>query len=129
MGNLLPQRLLKQKLQSLTHIASTKAFKSHGERDPGGTALAELTQRPWHSTGMSPSASFPGWLHRWGQFPHARAPLSPPECRELVLQAALPILQELIQAGEEEEACIELLSSILEVLYQAQKVNQESAGQ
>lgn len=43
-----------------------------------------------------------------------------------MLQAALPILQELIQAGEEEDACIQLLSSILEVLYQAQKVNQES---
>ncbi|CAN8207869.1 unnamed protein product [Coccothraustes coccothraustes] len=71
-GNLLPQRLLKQKLQSLTDIASSKAFQCH-------------------------------------------------ECRELVLQAALPILQELIQAGEEEDACIELLSSILEVLYQAQK--------
>ncbi|KFW85434.1 Dedicator of cytokinesis protein 2, partial [Manacus vitellinus] len=72
-GNLPPQRLLKQKLQSLTHIASSRVFQSH-------------------------------------------------ECRELVLQAALPILQELIQAGEEEDACIELLSSILEVLYQAQKV-------
>ncbi|XP_050829832.1 dedicator of cytokinesis protein 2-like isoform X1 [Serinus canaria] len=71
-GNLLPQRLLKQKLQSLTDIANSKAFQCH-------------------------------------------------ECRELVLQAALPILQELIQAGEEEDACIELLSSILEVLYQAQK--------
>ncbi|XP_063257401.1 dedicator of cytokinesis protein 2-like [Prinia subflava] len=71
-GNLLPQRLLKQKLQSLTHISSSRAFQSH-------------------------------------------------ECRELVLQTALPILQELIQAGEEEESCIELLSSILEVLYQAQK--------
>uniref|UniRef100_A0A8C3DX06 Uncharacterized protein n=1 Tax=Corvus moneduloides TaxID=1196302 RepID=A0A8C3DX06_CORMO len=67
------------------------------------------------------SASCLGWLHRGGQFPHPCAPLSPPECRELVLQAALPILQELIQAGEEEDACIELLSSILEVLYQAQK--------
>uniref|UniRef100_A0A803VZ75 Dedicator of cytokinesis 2 n=1 Tax=Ficedula albicollis TaxID=59894 RepID=A0A803VZ75_FICAL len=63
-----------------------------------------------------------------GQFPHACAPLSPPACRELVLQVALPVLQELIQAGEEEDACIELLSSILEVLYQAQKVNQESTG-
>lgn len=122
-GNLLPQRLLKQKLQSLTHIASTKAFRSHGERGPGGTA--ELTQ----SMGMSPFASCLAWLHGWGRFPHARAPLSPPECRELVLQAALPVLQELIQAGEEEEACIELLSSILEVLYQAQKVNQELTGQ
>ncbi|KAM3672590.1 dedicator of cytokinesis protein 2-like [Ammospiza maritima maritima] len=71
-GNLQPQRLLKQKLQCLTDIASSKAFQCH-------------------------------------------------ECRELVLQAALPILQELIQAGEEEDACIELLSSILEVLYQAQK--------
>ncbi|KAM7021291.1 dedicator of cytokinesis protein 2-like [Passerculus sandwichensis] len=71
-GNLQPQRLLKQKLQCLTDIASSKAFQCH-------------------------------------------------ECRELVLQAALPILQELIQAGEEEDACIDLLSSILEVLYQAQK--------
>lgn len=35
-GNLLPQRLLKQKLQSLTHIASSKAFQSHGERGHGG---------------------------------------------------------------------------------------------
>ncbi|OWK56749.1 Dedicator of cytokinesis protein 2 [Lonchura striata] len=71
-GNLLPQRLLKQKLQSLRGIASSRAFQCH-------------------------------------------------ECRELVLQAALPILQELIQAGEEEDACIELLSSILEVLDQTQK--------
>ncbi|NWT06378.1 DOCK2 protein, partial [Mionectes macconnelli] len=39
--------------------------------------------------------------------------------------AALPILRELIQAGEEEDACIELLSSILEVLYQAQKSAEE----
>ncbi|NXK42830.1 DOCK2 protein, partial [Piprites chloris] len=38
---------------------------------------------------------------------------------------ALPILRELIQAGEEEDACIELLSSILEVLYQAQKSAEE----
>ncbi|NXP20328.1 DOCK2 protein, partial [Scytalopus superciliaris] len=38
---------------------------------------------------------------------------------------ALPILKELIQAGEEEDACIELLSSILEVLYQAQKSAEE----
>lgn len=53
-GNLLPQRLVKQKLQSLTHIASSKAFQSHGERGPGGTALAELTQRPWHRMGMNP---------------------------------------------------------------------------
>ncbi|NXP51476.1 DOCK2 protein, partial [Heliornis fulica] len=33
----------------------------------------------------------------------------------------VPILQELIQSGEEEDACIELLSNILEVLYKAQK--------
>ncbi|NXD71584.1 DOCK2 protein, partial [Eolophus roseicapillus] len=37
--------------------------------------------------------------------------------------AAVPLLQDLVEKGEEEEACIELLSSILEVLYQAQKVN------
>uniref|UniRef100_A0A8C4V3W1 Dedicator of cytokinesis 2 n=1 Tax=Falco tinnunculus TaxID=100819 RepID=A0A8C4V3W1_FALTI len=49
--------------------------------------------------------------------------LAPPECRELLLQMAVPILQELIEKGEEEGACIELLSNILEVLYKAQKVN------
>ncbi|NXJ57099.1 DOCK2 protein, partial [Spizaetus tyrannus] len=38
---------------------------------------------------------------------------------------AVPILQELIERGEEEDACIELLSNILEVLYKAQK---HSAG-
>ncbi|NXJ99781.1 DOCK2 protein, partial [Corythaixoides concolor] len=36
---------------------------------------------------------------------------------------AVPILRELIEKGEEEDACIDLLSTILEVLYQAQKVN------
>lgn len=30
-GNLLPQRLLKQKLQSLTNIINTKVFQSYGE--------------------------------------------------------------------------------------------------
>uniref|UniRef100_A0A8C3U446 Dedicator of cytokinesis 2 n=1 Tax=Catharus ustulatus TaxID=91951 RepID=A0A8C3U446_CATUS len=68
----------------------------------------------------------PGVAPHVGTIPSFLCPLSPPECRELVLEVALPILQELIQAGEEEDACIELLSSILEVLYQAQKVNQES---
>ncbi|KAI6069802.1 Dedicator of cytokinesis protein 2-like protein [Aix galericulata] len=72
-GNLLPQRLLKQKLQSLTNIINTKVFQSY-------------------------------------------------ECRELLLHTAVPILQELIEKGEEEDACIELLSNILEVLYKAQKV-------
>uniref|UniRef100_A0A8D0F1T4 C2 DOCK-type domain-containing protein n=1 Tax=Strix occidentalis caurina TaxID=311401 RepID=A0A8D0F1T4_STROC len=48
---------------------------------------------------------------------------APTECRELLLQTAVPILQELIEKGEEEDACIELLSNILEVLYKAQKVN------
>ncbi|KFO74130.1 Dedicator of cytokinesis protein 2, partial [Cuculus canorus] len=72
-GNLPPQRLLKQKLQSLTDIVNSKAFQSY-------------------------------------------------ECRELLLQTAVPTLQELIQRGEEEDVCIELLSNILEVLYKAQKV-------
>lgn len=45
-----------------------------------------------------------------------------PECRELLLQTVVPVLRELIERGEEEDACIELLSSILEVLYRAQKV-------
>uniref|UniRef100_A0A8C3KG42 Dedicator of cytokinesis protein 2 n=1 Tax=Calidris pygmaea TaxID=425635 RepID=A0A8C3KG42_9CHAR len=53
-----------------------------------------------------------------------RASLSAPtECRELLLQTAVPILQELIEKGEEEDASIELLSNILEVLYKTQKVN------
>lgn len=30
-GNLLPQRLLKQKLQSLTNIINSKVFQSYGE--------------------------------------------------------------------------------------------------
>ncbi|GAB0187844.1 dedicator of cytokinesis protein 2-like [Grus japonensis] len=72
-GNLPPQRLLKQKLQSLTDIVNSKIFQCY-------------------------------------------------ECRELLLQTAVPILQELIEKGEEEDACIELLSNILEVLYKAQKV-------
>uniref|UniRef100_A0A8C8AQA0 Dedicator of cytokinesis 2 n=1 Tax=Otus sunia TaxID=257818 RepID=A0A8C8AQA0_9STRI len=46
---------------------------------------------------------------------------APTECRELLLQTVVPILQELIEKGEEEDACIELLSNILEVLYKAQK--------
>eukprot|EP00075_Anas_platyrhynchos_P022460 XP_027311713.1 dedicator of cytokinesis protein 2-like [Anas platyrhynchos] len=75
-GNLLPQRLLKQKLQSLTNIINTKVFQSY-------------------------------------------------ECRELLLHTAVPILQELIEKGEEEDACIELLSNILEVLYKAQKRAEE----
>lgn len=40
----------------------------------------------------------------------------------MLLRTAVPILQELIEKGEEEDACIELLSNILEVLYKAQKV-------
>ncbi|PKK17452.1 hypothetical protein A306_00000107, partial [Columba livia] len=72
-GNLPPQRLLKQKLQSLRDIVTSKVFQSY-------------------------------------------------ECRELLLQTVVPVLRELIERGEEEDACIELLSSILEVLYRAQKV-------
>ncbi|XP_064916111.1 dedicator of cytokinesis protein 2-like isoform X3 [Columba livia] len=71
-GNLPPQRLLKQKLQSLRDIVTSKVFQSY-------------------------------------------------ECRELLLQTVVPVLRELIERGEEEDACIELLSSILEVLYRAQK--------
>uniref|UniRef100_A0A8D0F1Q2 Dedicator of cytokinesis 2 n=1 Tax=Strix occidentalis caurina TaxID=311401 RepID=A0A8D0F1Q2_STROC len=52
---------------------------------------------------------------------------APTECRELLLQTAVPILQELIEKGEEEDACIELLSNILEVLYKAQKPRPRSA--
>ncbi|XP_049688052.1 dedicator of cytokinesis protein 2-like isoform X4 [Accipiter gentilis] len=79
-GNLPPQRLLKQKLQSLTNIVNSKIFQSY-------------------------------------------------ECRELLLQTAVPILQELIEKGEEEDACIELLSNILEVLYKAQKRAEELRAQ
>ncbi|KAM6132363.1 LOW QUALITY PROTEIN: dedicator of cytokinesis protein 2-like [Pterocles gutturalis] len=71
-GNLPPQRLLKQKLQSLTDIVNTNVFQSY-------------------------------------------------ECRELLLQTAVPVLWDLIESREEEDACIELLSTILEVLYRAQK--------
>lgn len=35
----------------------------------------------------------------------------------------VPTLRGLIEKGEEEDACVELLSTILEVLYKAQKVN------
>ncbi|XP_069712798.1 dedicator of cytokinesis protein 2-like isoform X2 [Phaenicophaeus curvirostris] len=79
-GNLPPQRLLKQKLQSLTDIVNSKAFQSY-------------------------------------------------ECRELLLQTVVPTLQELIQRGEEEDACIEVLSNILEVLYTAQKRAEELQAQ
>ncbi|KAM9027371.1 dedicator of cytokinesis protein 2-like isoform 3-T3 [Ara ararauna] len=79
-GNLPPQRLLRQKLQSLSDIVHSKAFQSY-------------------------------------------------ECRELLLQAAVPLLQDLVEKGEEEEACIELLSSILEVLYEAQKRAEELEAQ
>ncbi|KAM9236926.1 dedicator of cytokinesis protein 2-like [Leptosomus discolor] len=79
-GNLPPQRLLRQKLQSLTDIVNSKVFQSY-------------------------------------------------ECRELLLQTVVPILQELIERGEEEDACIELLSNILEVLYKAQKRAEELRAQ
>uniref|UniRef100_A0A8C3MEM7 Uncharacterized protein n=1 Tax=Geospiza parvula TaxID=87175 RepID=A0A8C3MEM7_GEOPR len=94
----------------------------------GGSIAGDNSLIPRVAPQLGTIPSYPGWLHSWGQFPHACVPLCPPECRELVLQAALPILQELIQAGEEEDACIELLSSILEVLYQAQKCNTEPSG-
>lgn len=45
------------------------------------------------------------------------------ECRELLLHTAVPILEEMIKMGEEEEACIDLLSNTLEVLYKAEKVD------
>ncbi|XP_059577139.1 dedicator of cytokinesis protein 2 [Alligator mississippiensis] len=75
-GNLPPQRLLKQKLQSLTDIVNSKIFQSY-------------------------------------------------ECRELLLHTAVPILEEMIKMGEEEEACIDLLSNTLEVLYKAEKRAEE----
>nr|XP_025974743.1 dedicator of cytokinesis protein 2-like [Dromaius novaehollandiae] len=78
-GNLPPQRLLKQKLQSLTDIVNSKVFQAY-------------------------------------------------ECRETLLQTAVPILRELIEKGEEEDACIELLSNVLEVLYRAQKRAEEQSG-
>ncbi|XP_015705676.1 dedicator of cytokinesis protein 2-like [Coturnix japonica] len=75
-GNLQPQRLLRQKLQSLTDIVNSKVFQSY-------------------------------------------------ECRDLLLRMAVPLLQDLIERGEEEDACVELLSTILEVLYVAQKRAEE----
>ncbi|XP_078264532.1 dedicator of cytokinesis protein 2-like [Rhinoraja longicauda] len=66
--SLLPDRLMKHKLQSMTAIVGTQLF----ERE---------------------------------------------ECRAILLPPMTTVLKELIQKGEEEEACVELLSSILEVLY------------
>ncbi|XP_055487185.1 dedicator of cytokinesis protein 2-like [Leucoraja erinacea] len=63
-----PDRLMKQKLQSMTAIVGTQLFKME-------------------------------------------------ECRDILLSVMTTTLMELIHKGEEEEACVELLSSILEVLY------------
>ncbi|XP_069061938.1 dedicator of cytokinesis protein 2-like [Pleurodeles waltl] len=43
------------------------------------------------------------------------------ECRDIILHLMLDIMKELMENGEEEEACVELLSHILEVLYKAEK--------
>uniref|UniRef100_A0A8C2T4L4 Dedicator of cytokinesis protein 2-like n=1 Tax=Coturnix japonica TaxID=93934 RepID=A0A8C2T4L4_COTJA len=64
-------------------------------------------------------------LSMWGAVgahsqPHTST--CPTECRDLLLRMAVPLLQDLIERGEEEDACVELLSTILEVLYVAQKV-------
>uniref|UniRef100_A0A8V0XQX0 DOCKER domain-containing protein n=1 Tax=Gallus gallus TaxID=9031 RepID=A0A8V0XQX0_CHICK len=71
-------------------------------------------------------------LSVWGAVgAHCRPHTStcPTECRDLLLRMAVPVLQDLIERGEEEDACVELLSTILEVLYMAQKVSPRcSAG-
>ncbi|XP_067884811.1 dedicator of cytokinesis protein 2-like isoform X2 [Heterodontus francisci] len=67
--NLAPERLVKQKLQSMTAIVNTELFQRE-------------------------------------------------ECRAVLLSVMTTTLKDLIQKGEEEEACVELLSNILEVLYQ-----------
>ncbi|XP_048457757.1 dedicator of cytokinesis protein 1-like [Rhincodon typus] len=67
--NLLPDRLVKQKLQSMTAIVNTELFQRE-------------------------------------------------ECRAILLSIMTTTLKDLIQKREEEEACVELLSNILEVLYQ-----------
>uniref|UniRef100_UPI00398F6CFE dedicator of cytokinesis protein 2-like isoform X2 n=1 Tax=Pristiophorus japonicus TaxID=55135 RepID=UPI00398F6CFE len=67
--NLPPDRLVKQKLQSMTAIVNTELFQKT-------------------------------------------------ECRAILLSMMTTTMKELIQRGDEEEACVELLSNILEVLYQ-----------
>lgn len=56
-GNLPPQRLLKQKLQSLTNIVNSKIFQSYGEKGHRGSELS------WegHGTGRGrvPAAGTP----------------------------------------------------------------------
>ncbi|XP_059821727.1 dedicator of cytokinesis protein 2-like [Hypanus sabinus] len=66
--NLPPDRLVKQKLQSMTAIVNTELFRKE-------------------------------------------------ECRSVLLSIMTTTLEQLIQKGEEEEACVQLLSNILEVLY------------
>lgn len=128
-GNLLPQRLLKQKLQSLTNIINTKVFQSYGESSTRCSLHGPARRcQGWSDGAMSPPQASPPLPRYFGSLgagvrtPPALRPLLPTECRELLLHTAVPILQELIEKGEEEDACIELLSNILEVLYKAQKV-------
>jgi len=45
-GNLPPQRLLKQKLQSLTDIVNTKIFQSYGEQGTGVLAALPVLSSP-----------------------------------------------------------------------------------
>lgn len=89
---------------------------------PGPALPGLIGQGHVPATGVPPFAPIFWQPGGWGA--HTASPAPPPstECRELLLHTAVPILQELIEKGEEEDACIELLSNILEVLYKAQKV-------
>uniref|UniRef100_U3IB98 C2 DOCK-type domain-containing protein n=1 Tax=Anas platyrhynchos platyrhynchos TaxID=8840 RepID=U3IB98_ANAPP len=122
------QRSLQRLFQTLNQL-----MKSPLE---GPTLLSQVCGRVGSSSGLGwgcevgqtdrrASPTLPRYFGSLGagmRTPPALRPLLPTECRELLLHTAVPILQELIEKGEEEDACIELLSNILEVLYKAQKV-------
>lgn len=74
-GNLPPQRLLKQKLQSLTDIVNSKIFQSYGEK--GHRVVLEAL----------PTLSSPGGSgHRTGTSPCCRDPSFAPPCPGAALQ-------------------------------------------
>uniref|UniRef100_A0A8B9EI45 Dedicator of cytokinesis 2 n=1 Tax=Anser cygnoides TaxID=8845 RepID=A0A8B9EI45_ANSCY len=116
--------LLSQVCGWVARSSSPTVRAAHGARSVAWPSAARGDQ-----TGPCPCHRRPPPLPRYFgsmgagvRTPPAPRPLLPTECREVLLRTAVPILQELIEKGEEEDACIELLSNILEVLYKAQKV-------
>uniref|UniRef100_A0A8C2TA25 Dedicator of cytokinesis protein 2-like n=1 Tax=Coturnix japonica TaxID=93934 RepID=A0A8C2TA25_COTJA len=91
----------------------------------GALALARLQPRCLVLPLRTQSLSMWGAVGAHSQ-PHTST--CPTECRDLLLRMAVPLLQDLIERGEEEDACVELLSTILEVLYVAQKVPPSCTG-